>query len=148
MRMPTSSGRNIDFYEDDPAFDGEIERGQRKATPANLTKWRWQLPNLPPDEERDLIRKARAGDGRANNELARRFHKLVLSIADEIGARNFGPSRDDLIAAGLLGFAEALAAFDLRRNYRLASFVSRRSGIDARRVAKLAAPRSAGRNSR
>jgi RNA polymerase sigma factor (sigma-70 family) len=55
---------------------------------------------------------------RAKDKLVRSFHRLVLKIASEY----FGPARDDLIGAGVLGFWEAINRFDLRRNNRLGAF--------------------------
>ena len=71
-------------YEQTAAFDGEQTRSRREATPANLTRWRWRMPVLAADEERDLIRAAKAGDAVAKDELARRFHRLVLRNGRQI----------------------------------------------------------------
>jgi hypothetical protein len=104
----------VDNFEDSPAFDGE-----RRQTPSgiapnpnNLTLYRWRIPILTPGEEADEIRKAKAGDGRAKDKLVRHHHRTVLKIA----SKYYGPSRDDLIAAGHLGIATAIDRFDTRRN--------------------------------
>ena len=114
----TEPGGNV--FDESPAFDGETKRKAREyePTPNNLTLYRWRDPILGPDEERDLIRWAQAGDARAKNVLTTRFHRAVLKIAAEFS----GPSRDDLVAAGMIGLADAIARFDLRRNTRLSAF--------------------------
>lgn len=97
-------------------------REERPATSSNLTRWRCRLPVLAPDEERDLVRAANAGSGDAKDGLARRYHRLVLAkVARYRGLIREGLQECDLIAAGMAGFAEALAKYDLRRNTRLGS---------------------------
>ena len=102
------------FLIESEAFDGERKRVSRDSepTPTNLTLYRWRIPILSPGDEADLIRQAKAGDGRAKDKLFRHHHRTVLAIA----AGFYGPSRDDLIAAGVLGLSEALHRFDTRRN--------------------------------
>jgi hypothetical protein len=75
----------------------------------SLTDHRWHGPILSPLEERELLRLAKAGDPCAKNEIARRFQRFVLNIANEY----FGPDFEDRVAAGNLGLAEALHHFNL-----------------------------------
>ncbi len=53
--------------------------------------------------------------------LVESFHRRVLKIAN----RFYGPSRDDLIAAGMLGFWDAVVKCDLQRNNALLHSLSR-----------------------
>jgi hypothetical protein len=126
--MYTASDGASDFFDESPAFDGEQKQRPREtATPSNLTNYRWHhaLPNS--GEERDLIRASKAGDERANNQLAKNYHRLVLALAK----RFHGPSRGELIAAGELGFAKALAAYDLTANTAFRPYYEVRNAIRA-----------------
>jgi hypothetical protein len=80
----------------------------------HLLAARWRLSNLGPDEERELIRRAQAGDKRAANELHRRFHKLILKIASE--TRFAALDSADRIAAGHRALWSAILRFDLDRS--------------------------------
>jgi hypothetical protein len=80
---------------------------------AHLLDARWCLANLGPEEERELIRRAQAGDNRAANELHRRFHKLILKIASE--TRFAALDWSDRIAAGHRALWSAISRFDLDR---------------------------------
>jgi hypothetical protein len=77
----------------------------------NLTVHRWHGRILNPLEERELLRLAKAGDALAKTEIVRRFHRFVLSIANEY----FGPDLDDRVAAGMEGLVTALNRYSLRR---------------------------------
>jgi DNA-directed RNA polymerase specialized sigma subunit len=120
---PADDAASLDF-EALPSIDNPPAkpREERPTTPANLTRWRCRLPVLAPDEERRLIIRYKAGDGAAGNELASRFHRLVLAeVVRYRGLFREGLQECDLIAAGMAGFAKALADYDLRRNTRLGS---------------------------
>ena len=129
------------------ALDSQVEKPETfhhdslprsgKPTPNNLARHRWWGPILDAGEERDLIRRAQAGDKPALTTLLQKFHRLVLSIAQpycgdpavERQAKAWGvtthdsPERDDLIAAGVVGLTTAIRRFDLRRNSgRLSSY--------------------------
>jgi hypothetical protein len=92
---------------------------------ADLLDARWRLANLGPDEERELIRRAQAGDKRAANELHRRFHKTILKIAKE--TRFAALDWADRIAVGHRALWLAISRFNLGRNepVRLASYAKR-----------------------
>jgi hypothetical protein len=77
--------------------------------------WRGPLPNK--QEERELIRRYRNGDEVAKLKLVESFHRLILSIAGQYS----GPPHNDLMAAGLHGFVEAINRFNENRGYRLSS---------------------------
>jgi hypothetical protein len=127
--------RNIDTDPDDSGhdskfiFDPTIDyfapkfRGQANPNPSNLTEQRWREPILSPSEVADALRAAKGpepGAAIAKNRLAQAFHRLVLKETQPYctdDGRN-----DDLIAAGMLGLAEAIDRFDTRRNNGLAAF--------------------------
>jgi DNA-directed RNA polymerase specialized sigma subunit len=82
----------------------------------DLSRKRWRTPILSFEEERDLIRDTRSGDkrvqDRAKNRLYQSFHRTILKIASKYS----GPTHVELMAAGSLGFWEAVERFDLTRN--------------------------------
>jgi RNA polymerase sigma factor (sigma-70 family) len=105
-----------DYYYESKQFDGGGRQPRKRQDPkqpvqSDLTRYRFCGRILTPSEERDLLRRAQAGDGAAKNELVSRFHRSVLEIAGQY----HGPAHEDLVAAGLLGLCEAIAKFDLRR---------------------------------
>jgi hypothetical protein len=80
----------------------EPEGARRGYCPSNISKRRWYGPILTPGEERDLLRKAQADDRDAKEELFRRFHRMLIDIANDY----YGPSFDDRLAAATVGFME------------------------------------------
>jgi hypothetical protein len=78
----------------------------------DLSRRRWYLQNLSPDEERDLLRAARSGDKKAAEKLFKHFHKDILKISSTFS----GPTHSELVAAGIDGFCYSVARFDLRKN--------------------------------
>jgi hypothetical protein len=116
VHTPTEGG--LDFFDESDAFDGEKRRRDapaRDETPNNLTLYRWHGAIPSRDEETDLLRLAKSGDDRAKfakEKLLKGRHRYILKLAGEY----YGPSRDELIAAGILGLLEAIEGFDLRRN--------------------------------
>ncbi len=116
--MNTALDGGCEIFDESLFGDGEATRAPRESQPNNLTLYRWRGESLGAGEELDLLRSAQAGDAEAKRKLVEAFHRLVLKIASEF----YGPSKDDLIAAGLLGLGEAIAEYDLRRNTRLSSF--------------------------
>ena len=105
--MGTVTDGTFDNFEYSLAFDGERTETPSGSTPNpnNLTIYRWRIPILEPGEEADLLRQAKAGDDRAKDKLVRHHHRTVLKIVRSY----YGPSRDDLVAAGHLGVATAYA---------------------------------------
>ena len=83
-----------------------------------LSQRRWHGPTLDARTERDLIRKAKSGDERAKQQLVEAFHRFVLSIA----SKHSGPPFNDLMAAGLVGFVEAINRFNENRGCRLSTY--------------------------
>jgi RNA polymerase sigma factor (sigma-70 family) len=84
----------------------------------DLSRRRWYDPLPNRREERDLIRKANSGDERAKQKLVESYHRLVRSIVSQYS----GPPHNDLMAAGLFGFCEAISRFNENRGYRLSTY--------------------------
>jgi DNA-directed RNA polymerase specialized sigma subunit len=94
---------------------------------------------LDPGKQRDLIRRAQAGDKPALTRLIEKFHRLVLKIAKQyvpdpeverqaaawgLSTRD-GPERDDLVAIGMAELTKAIFRFDIRRNNGLFTYVEK-----------------------
>jgi len=110
-------GDSIEYFHEDEAFDGETrqEHSPKEAKPqiqSNLARYRWRGSIPDPGEVQDLLRLAKAGSNRAEQELFEGYHRLVLKIAKEY----HGPAHDDLVAAGCLGFSKAYDAFRVGQN--------------------------------
>jgi len=91
-------------------------RGMTSA--GDLSQRRWDGPTLDARTERELIRKAKSGDETAKQKLLEAFHRFVLSIA----SKHSGPPFNDLMAAGLVGFVEAINRFNENRGCRLSAY--------------------------
>ena len=61
------------------------------------------------------MKKARAGDGAAREELISGNLRLVLSVVQRFANR--GESMDDLFQVGCIGLIKAIDDFDLNQNY-------------------------------
>jgi sigma-70-like protein len=110
---PGHDGREFIF---DETVDYSAPKLRGQANPSNLTERRWRDPILSAAEVADNLRAAKGpepGAAAAKNVLAQAFHRLVLKEAKN---HCDGVNNDDLIAAGMLGLAEAINRFDLRRN--------------------------------
>jgi DNA-directed RNA polymerase sigma subunit (sigma70/sigma32) len=83
-----ADNRLHDFYDESEAYDGERRQKVRESesTPI-LTLYKFRGPIPSPDEERDLLRAAQAGDADARARLVECFHRLVLSIASDTAPR-------------------------------------------------------------
>jgi hypothetical protein len=124
---PNHSGHDSKFIFDEtvdysaPRFRGQAN--PNPPNPSNLTEHRWRHPILSPGEVADNLRAARGPEPAASvakNTLTQAFHRLVLKEAKPY-CRDDGRN-DDLIAAGMLGLAEAIDGFDTRRNNGLAAY--------------------------
>lgn len=71
------------------------------------------------DENRELIRRAQAGDADARDECVRRNAPLVTAILKRTNARY--ADWDDLFQEGLIGLDTAVMRFDLTRGTRLST---------------------------
>ena len=70
--------------------------------------------HLDPNEARDVIRLAKAGDPEAKERLFKCFHKALIKVAGE--PKYDGPPFDERLSAAEVGFWKALAGFDQTRN--------------------------------
>jgi hypothetical protein len=103
-------------------------------TPRDLTLRYWWKPNLEETEEARLVGLAQSGDRRALAQLFKSFHKFILGVAGRhMRGRSFGNWNkqisglfDDLVAAGCVGFCQALGNFDLSLGHRFSTLARRR----------------------
>ena len=113
--LGAQDGRKNPYYESeskevrDPKFD---------LVARNLGRYRFYGPILTRAEERDLIGRAQAGDSIAMDRLIRSFARIVLKLA----GKYYGPTRDELTAAGFIGLVEAINRFDLSSDNGLRAY--------------------------
>ena len=89
----------------------------------NLSHYLKQLggrPQLTREEEYDLARKAKKGDGRARETLATANLAFVVAVAKKFAHR--GARLDDLIQEGNVGLMKAIEHFDPKKNVRFATY--------------------------
>lgn len=79
---------------------------------------RWSL--LEADEEKDLARRAKAGDEKAKLRLVESNLKLVVSVA-KVYSRS-GLPLPDLIQEGNIGLIKAVDAFDPEKGFRFSTY--------------------------
>jgi len=77
-------------------------------------------PILDRDEERELARRAGAGDARAEERLVRSYHRFVVRIARAY--RLSGVPTADLVQEGIVGLLQAVRRFNPERDVRLATY--------------------------
>ena len=70
-----------------------------------------KLPVLKNDETIELLRKARAGDQEARDQLIRGNLRLVLSVVQKFASR--GENADDIFQVGCIGLIKAIDNFNL-----------------------------------
>ena len=90
-------------------------------SPNNLSAYRWTHPTPSPDEDAELVRRAKAGDRPAAAQLVKNYSRLVLSCA---GKRNISYEftkrrkqytngvRDDLIGRGFEALWRAVLNYE------------------------------------
>jgi hypothetical protein len=111
------------------SFDHLIDGLPRSGSPteSNLVVFRDFSPILDGMEEADLVRSAKSGDGPAKDRLLKKYHRAILKIAmksvpdPRLKIAN-SPYLGDLVAAGGVGFLEALHRFNPGRNNRLFAY--------------------------
>jgi RNA polymerase primary sigma factor len=77
---------------------------------------------LTHEEEIELSRRARAGDGRARKRLIEKNLKLVVSMVKRF--RGCGLPFEDLIQEGNIGLMKAVEKFDPERGYRFSTYAT------------------------
>lgn len=79
-----------------------------------------RLPVLKGAETRELLEKARSGDGKAREKLISGNLRLVLSVVQKFANR--GESMDDLFQVGVIGLIKAVDCFDLSQNVQFSTY--------------------------
>lgn len=77
---------------------------------------------LDPEEERDLARRAEAGDDAAMERLVTSHLRFVVKIAKSY--RGWGLPMSDLVQEGTLGLVQAVRRFDPNRGVRLSTYAA------------------------
>jgi RNA polymerase primary sigma factor len=77
---------------------------------------------LTPRQERELSRRAKAGDGRARQRLIEKNLRLVVSVAKKY--RGYGLPFEDLIQEGNIGLMKAVDKFDPEKGFRFSTYVT------------------------
>ena len=79
-----------------------------------------KLPVLKNEETQALLRRARAGDQAAREELISGNLRLVLSVIQKFSGR--GENVDDLFQVGCIGLIKAIDNFDPAQNVRFSTY--------------------------
>jgi RNA polymerase primary sigma factor len=77
---------------------------------------------LTPREERQLSRRAKAGDGRARQRLIEKNLRLVVTVAKKY--RGYGLPFEDLIQEGNIGLMKAVEKFDPEKGFRFSTYIT------------------------
>ena len=112
---------------DEVAHFGRFSADQRRGgeTPELLTAYSVRIGRgtlLTPEEELDLGRRARAGDGRARARLIEKNLRLVVSVARRY--RGMGLPFEDLIQEGNIGLMKAAQRFDPELGNRFSTYAT------------------------
>ena len=73
-------------------------------------------------EEKELSRRARAGDARARGKLIEKNLRLVVSVAKKY--RGYGLPFEDLIQEGNIGLMKAVERFDPEKGFRFSTYAT------------------------
>ena len=77
---------------------------------------------LTPREERELSRRAKAGDERARQRLIEKNLRLVVSVTKKY--RGYGLAFEDLIQEGNIGLMKAVDKFEPKKGYRFSTYAT------------------------
>lgn len=80
-------------------------------------------PPLKKDEERDMVRKAYLGDGKARSIMIERNLRLVVYLCRKF--ENTGIYIEDLISIGTVGLIKAVHSFNPDKDIKFATYASR-----------------------
>jgi RNA polymerase sigma-32 factor len=79
-----------------------------------------RIPVLDAEQERELARRFRGGDGRAGHQLVAANLRFVVKVAFEY--RSYGLRMPDLVQEGNVGLMRAVQKFDPEKRIRLISY--------------------------
>ena len=79
-----------------------------------------KLPVLTEREKTELLKRVKAGDKAAREELINGNLRLVLSVIQRFSSRGENP--DDLFQVGCVGLLKAIANFDVNLNVRFSTY--------------------------
>ncbi len=79
-----------------------------------------EIKVLKESEKNELLKKARAGDTKAREELIKGNLRLVLSVVQRF--QNRGESMDDLFQVGVIGLIKAIDNFNLDLDVRFSTY--------------------------
>ena len=79
-----------------------------------------EIKVLKESEKIELLKKARAGDKKAREDLIKGNLRLVLSVIQRF--QNRGETMDDLFQVGVIGLIKAIDHFDLSLNVRFSTY--------------------------
>lgn len=79
-----------------------------------------EIKVLKESEKNELLKKARAGDAKAREELIKGNLRLVLSVVQRF--HNRGESMDDLFQVGVIGLIKAIDNFNLDLDVRFSTY--------------------------